>query len=331
MLSLRNALQEPRWQRALKWAGLGVAGLSVAAFGYIMYTQRATLVLLLQRADTAQLLPVVLWYTLDLVLYVVAWRMALQAFGVRIPLLEDVRIFVLANAARRLPGTLWYVGGRVALYSGLGVPTGTVLRASGLEAAMIWLSAALVALPSLAYRLAGGAVWTAAGAIAAAVLLHPATLRKLLARPGPRGRGRSVTPAALWSAAGAQCRLASRRCAAPFGYRYLSTTRVECPPRCDRRLGAGGRRVNTRPVSPQQLWVDRDHVNCPAQPDCSAVRRSAGCGRHAGACNAARSRLRRARLGVAAGQEATITRRCYCFSLALSLCCTHHSHFEPGG
>jgi len=81
----------------------------LAGLGFLVYRERDTLGNYLAAANPTQLLAVVGWYTIDLFIYFAVWVAILQKLGGRTGLLNHFRIFCLANAARRLPGTLWYV------------------------------------------------------------------------------------------------------------------------------------------------------------------------------------------------------------------------------
>ena len=85
---------------------------AVAMLGYLLYRERETLLPRLMTIEPRQLIPLVLAYLADLIIMIIAWAAIANAFGVQVGLARHARIFCVANAARRLPGTLWYIGSR---------------------------------------------------------------------------------------------------------------------------------------------------------------------------------------------------------------------------
>ncbi len=185
----------PGWQRWGSWAGAGLTGLCLAIVGIIAYRERGALTQYVQAADVIHLLGALGWYTADLAIYVVAWASILNRLGNRVRLLDHVRIFCLSNAAKRLPGTLWYIGGRAVLYRRAGVPVRLVLIASGIEAALIWLSGMLIAIPFLmAIKPDLVGLWAGVGVVLVLVVLNPRVLRWGAARAA---RGETPPPVEL--------------------------------------------------------------------------------------------------------------------------------------
>lgn len=64
---------------------------------------------------------------------------------------KNIKIWWYANLGRRMPGTVWYIAGRAALYEQVGVRKLTVAVLSGLELALILLSGIVVTLFSLPF------------------------------------------------------------------------------------------------------------------------------------------------------------------------------------
>lgn len=177
-----------RWRnlsrrRLLSVAGLLLTAVCLAFVGYIVYREREVLVTHLLRADARQLLAVVAWYLVDLAIFIWGWAAIMAGMGGRISLIRHARIFCLANAAKRLPGTLWYIGGRAALYSRAGIPSRAVVVASAVEGALIWLSGLAIAVPFLMVALPDRRwVWLGVGGLLLAGLLNPRTLQWILHR-----------------------------------------------------------------------------------------------------------------------------------------------------
>jgi len=186
-------LRTRSWLRLGTWLGVGLAVALLAGLGLLVYRERGTLGNYLASANPTQLLAVVGWYTIDLMIYFIVWVAIIQKLGGRTDILNHFRIFCLANAARRLPGTLWYVGGRAVLYRQSDIPAKTVVIASGIEVVVIWCSGILAALP-LVFVTRPEYVWpwsvAALGLLVA--ILNPRVLRWALLRASPEWQpGRS--------------------------------------------------------------------------------------------------------------------------------------------
>ena len=118
----------------------------------------------------------------------------MASMGGRLSLAHHARIFCLANAAKRLPGTLWYVGGRAALYGRAGIPSRTVVVASAVEGALIWLSGLAISVPFLMVVLPDRRwVWLGVGGLLLVGLLNPRTLRWILQRVTRDGAASSIS------------------------------------------------------------------------------------------------------------------------------------------
>ncbi len=192
-----RSLNRRRW---LSVAGGLLAAACLIFLGYIVYRERDVLVTHLLRADARQLLAVAAWYVLDLAIFICGWAAIMAGMGERLSLLRHARIFCLANAAKRLPGTLWYIGGRAALYSRAGIPSRTVVVASAVEGALIWLSGLAISVPFLMVALPERRwVWLAAGGALLIGLLNPRTLRWILGRAVKDG---ALSTISLWQVYG---------------------------------------------------------------------------------------------------------------------------------
>ena len=193
MTKIVKRLRTRSWLRLGTWLGVGLAVALLAGLGLLVYRERGTLGNYLASANPTQLLAVVGWYTIDLMIYFIVWVAIIQKLGGRTDILNHFRIFCLANAARRLPGTLWYVGGRAVLYRQSDIPAKTVVIASGIEVVVIWCSGILAALP-LVFVTRPEYVWpwsvAALGLLVA--ILNPRVLRWALLRASPEWQpGRS--------------------------------------------------------------------------------------------------------------------------------------------
>ncbi len=188
-------------KRRLAWlAGSLLTGACLAFVGYVVYRERDVLVLYLLKADVHQLLAVVGWYLADLAIYILGWAAIMRGLGAGIRLAHHARIFCLANAAKRLPGTLWYVGGRTALYSRAGVSSRAVIAGSAIEGALTWLSGLAMAVPFLMVILPDRRwIWLSVGGLLLVGLLNPASLRWFLCRATKNGEAPSIALAQVYA------------------------------------------------------------------------------------------------------------------------------------
>jgi hypothetical protein len=147
-------------------------------------------------AEVPHLLEALTWYTIDLTIYGITWASIQNRLGKRVKLLDHIRIFCLSNAAKRLPGTLWYIGSRTTLYRQTGISVRPVVIASGIEAVLIWLSGVLIALPFLIMsrpNLIG--LWAGIGFILLLITLNPRALQWGIVRAT---RGEMPPPVTPW-------------------------------------------------------------------------------------------------------------------------------------
>jgi hypothetical protein len=180
--------KKSRRNKLLSLAGVLFASGCLVFAGYIVYRERDVLTTHLLKMNVRQLLAVTGWYLMDLAIYVSGWIAIITSLGGRIGVVHHVRIYCLANAAKRLPGTLWYVGGRAALYGRMGVPARTVVTASAIEGALIWLSGLAVSVPILMVVMPERRwIWLSLGVLLLIGILNPKTLRWILARAARDG------------------------------------------------------------------------------------------------------------------------------------------------
>ncbi len=242
--------------RRLLWPTLGaLAALSVLAF--LLYRERAALQTMLQTVNLRQAWrPLLLAQALmlaGLTLAALVWAGIMRALGSPLARVRHISIYAASHLGRYLPGTVWYVVGRSALYRRHGESARLVTLASGLELAISVMAGALVALALLAPAAARGVgrgleqaarqpAYTVALAVAVAggvALLHPRTVRWLLARlklgavpplPLPATAGWLALYALIWVLGGAIVYLVARLLAGAgpdqFAYLLLAWTLV---------------------------------------------------------------------------------------------------------
>jgi hypothetical protein len=179
-----------QWSRRtwVRWLVTAIVSLSVLfGIGAVLHANRQLLAEFEWQVHWAPLVSSFFIYSLALALAVLAWGLILNKVGGRVDWARHARIYCLTNLARRVPGVLWYVVGRVATYEQLGVSKGAVTLGSGLEVALVVLSGLIVSLatsPILVTTYLGSPLWLPFGFMAGLGALHPAVIRVALRRVG---------------------------------------------------------------------------------------------------------------------------------------------------
>ncbi|NLC14676.1 MAG: hypothetical protein GX768_11630 [Chloroflexi bacterium] len=116
-----------------------------AFLAFTVWRSREQLLPYLAKADYSQLIFVVILYLITLFLAVLNWVVVMHAFEDSISFWMHAKIYLVSMVSRRLPGTIWYVGGRMVLYKQLGVPSIKTASASGVEFVISFVADALLA------------------------------------------------------------------------------------------------------------------------------------------------------------------------------------------
>lgn len=116
-----------------------------AFLAYTVWKSRDQLLPYLAKADHSQFLIVTVVYLVALALAVLNWAVIMHAFESSISFWMHAKIYLVSMVSRRLPGTIWYVGGRMVLYERLGVPSIKTASASGIEFIISFVADALLA------------------------------------------------------------------------------------------------------------------------------------------------------------------------------------------
>gem|GEM_PF-1116702 len=203
------------WRRALgrlrgpgawrTWLGLGllVAFTAYACYRLLQYDLRAIDVgELLSRLSPADIARVCAVYVVALALAIAGWGLILGALAGCWAWLDHVRIYLITQVTRRLPGTYWYVLGRVVMYERLGVARGVTALSSGVELAATCLGGLVVLL--LTWPLVLGArdlspLWIAPVLAGLAALLNPPAVRWIVRKLSPHSPSVRYRDIMLWS------------------------------------------------------------------------------------------------------------------------------------
>jgi uncharacterized membrane protein YbhN (UPF0104 family) len=127
-------------------------------------------------------------YSLDLALAIAGWVLIQGMLSGYWHPLDHFRIYTLTTMTRRLPGSFWYILGRVVLYERLGVARGVTAVAGGFEYAATILGGVLVALVTWPLVLGGQGVsplWPLLLLLACAALLNPPMVRWAVRKLSP--------------------------------------------------------------------------------------------------------------------------------------------------
>jgi hypothetical protein len=177
-----------RWRT---WLGLTllVALLSYALFA-ILWRELPSMNLreLFSRVGPGDILLALLVYSVDLALAIAGWALILGMLGGFWRPLDHLRIYTLTAMTRRLPGTFWYIIGRVVLYERLGVARAVTAVAGGFEFAATVLGGLLVAIitwPLVLSAQGVSIVWLLLALALCAALLNPPTVRWAVRRLSP--------------------------------------------------------------------------------------------------------------------------------------------------
>jgi len=128
----------------------GLALLAFAFLGYIVWKQREALLSYPWQVRIGPALLSFAVFSLDLFWVALVWAWIMLALGgetaQKIGWCEHVRIFMISNVAKRLPGTVWYLASRAGMYRQSGVSLKRMSLASAMEAAVSVLSGILASL-----------------------------------------------------------------------------------------------------------------------------------------------------------------------------------------
>ena len=156
-----------------------------AFLAYTVWKSRQQLLLYLVNANHSQFLIVIVIYLFALLLAVLNWSVIMHAFDNKISLWMHAKIYLVSMVSRRIPGTIWYVGGRMLLYKQLGVPSINTASASGIEFIISFIADALLAAIFIPLGINLSKTWLIPLGIVVILglyILHPTMLSKIMVR-----------------------------------------------------------------------------------------------------------------------------------------------------
>jgi len=154
-----------------------------AFLAYTVWKSRDQLLPYLAKADYSQFLNVALVYLVALFLAVLNWAVIMHAFESSISFWMHAKIYLVSMVSRRLPGTIWYVGGRMIFYKRLGVPSVKTASASGVEFIISFVADALLAAIFIPLGLNLSKIWLIPLGLVVIIglfVLRPKTVEKIM-------------------------------------------------------------------------------------------------------------------------------------------------------
>lgn len=180
------------------WAGLFLVVALAAYTGYtFLFTDQPALDLgaLVGSISTGELALAFAVYSLALLIAIAGWVVILGKLGGFWRVYDHARIYCLTAITRRLPGTFWYLLGRMAMYERLGVPRTITALAGGFEFAANVLGGILVALLAWPVMMNANQLdprWLLLPLVLTALLLNPPLVRWMVRRLSPQHVAPSV-------------------------------------------------------------------------------------------------------------------------------------------
>lgn len=163
--------------------------------GYIIYLgwqSKSELVYFVNNANWSQSLFVFPIYLATLVLASAIWTLIMQTMSASLTWWRHICIYFVTLMTRRIPGTVWYIGGRVVLYKRLGVSGIKTATGSGIELIISFVANSILAMLFLPFGLGLSKFWYIPFGFASLIgllVLEPSILSKImikLKRPLPK-------------------------------------------------------------------------------------------------------------------------------------------------
>jgi len=174
-----------KYQRSVNFLVSAAWCLLLAAIVWGAWRYRGEIIPYLGHLNFLKLTLSCIYYLAALILAVIGWSLTIQVFAPGIHWWTHVRIYLVTLVTRRLPGTVWYIGGRMVLYKHLGVSNIKTSVASMVEMVTYLGTNCLVGgllLPLGSKMKPELAVVLIAGALIGCALLHPRILFWLMTR-----------------------------------------------------------------------------------------------------------------------------------------------------
>lgn len=175
--------------------------ISIVILGYMVYSQRAALETFTWEFQAVPAGLAFIVFSLDLALVAVVWGWIMNTIGTPLPYRRHLRVYLISNVTKRLPGTIWYIASRAQMYRDEQISRRFTSLASGVEFAISMISSAMVcilfAIPILTqYRLGFFAI----GIVMASglVLVHPRFVGWFFRKMGTQAREFTYWKSVQW-------------------------------------------------------------------------------------------------------------------------------------
>ncbi len=138
----------PRRARTFIWLTLIIFyGISMIFLLWSGWQNWHQILPLLEGAKYSLIVYSIIWYVLCLAVSILLWLLIVRTFdNCRTSVWKNIQIYAITFSARRLPGTIWHVGGRIWFYQNIGISKSVIFLASLLEFVVGYITAGIVGL-----------------------------------------------------------------------------------------------------------------------------------------------------------------------------------------
>lgn len=175
---LRHSLRWAADSRVRRAITVALTLVAIASMAALLHANWDTLRAFEWHIRPIPLLLSFLAYSITVAFAILAWGGIMISLGTSVPWREHIRIYCVSNLARRLPGVLWHVVGRIALYDHEKAGPAAISVGSALELVLMTLSGLALALmtwPTVAAERVLPA-WIVGGLVLGLTLIHPRVL-----------------------------------------------------------------------------------------------------------------------------------------------------------
>lgn len=124
----------------------GTLLVSASILGGLLYQQKETILTYQWQVRLEPLILSFILFSIAFFFAIYLWASILQHLGIKVQYRKHFRHYSIANLAKRIPGTVWYVASRTQLYKDEGIPWQSTTLASAVEVAITLASGSVVSL-----------------------------------------------------------------------------------------------------------------------------------------------------------------------------------------
>lgn len=187
---LKNLRQTARSFQNKKWTRRLMTILWILLVGFIlwgMWKYRLQIIPYLQHANYFNLVITSIFYVIAIAFACFGWITVIRPFTPDLKPWKHIYIYCATLASRRLPGTIWYIGGRLTLYKQLGISQLSISIASTIEIVISIVSGCIVSLALFPFglKLSGPVMGLMGlGILLGLIAVHPKILERLFNKLG---------------------------------------------------------------------------------------------------------------------------------------------------